>query len=91
MKKTIVILFSLLFSSALFNVLAQNNQPVANAGADKTVNECSAFFLTGKGTDSDHDPLTFKWIVPEELSLYVSVTNASKLTISPIHVNADKT
>ena len=39
-----------------------NNNPVADAGLDKTVSELSEVVLTGKGTDPDGDPLTYSWL-----------------------------
>ena len=39
-----------------------NNNPVADAGLDKTVSERSEVVLTGKGTDPDGDPLTYSWL-----------------------------
>lgn len=39
-----------------------NNDPVADAGTDKTLNENSAVQLNGSGsTDPDGDPLTYSW------------------------------
>jgi MYXO-CTERM domain-containing protein len=43
------------------NVEAQNRPPVANAGADQTVEEGATVTLSGSGTDPDGDALTYAW------------------------------
>jgi MYXO-CTERM domain-containing protein len=43
------------------NVAAQNRPPVANAGADQTVEEGATVTLAGSGTDPDGDALTYEW------------------------------
>jgi MYXO-CTERM domain-containing protein len=39
----------------------QNRAPVANAGADQTVEEGASVTLSGSGTDPDGDALTYAW------------------------------
>jgi hypothetical protein len=38
-----------------------NNDPLANAGPDKTVSENTLVVLNGSGSDLDNDPLTYTW------------------------------
>jgi hypothetical protein len=38
-----------------------NNDPLANAGTDKTVSENTLVVLNGSGSDLDNDPLTYTW------------------------------
>jgi len=38
-----------------------NNNPIANAGLDKTVSENTAVVLNGNGSDPDGDALTYSW------------------------------
>lgn len=38
-----------------------NNNPVANAGADHTIPAGTPFILTGSGTDTDGDTLSYSW------------------------------
>ncbi|WP_455207991.1 PKD domain-containing protein [Kaarinaea lacus] len=43
------------------NAPLTNNSPVANAGANQTVNAGDSVTLSGLGTDPDGDPLTYSW------------------------------
>ncbi|MDP3064196.1 MAG: PKD domain-containing protein [Chloroflexota bacterium] len=47
-------------STTTVNVVA-NNPPTANAGGPYTVPEGATVRLTGSGSDSDGDPVTFQW------------------------------
>ncbi|WP_326982876.1 zinc-dependent metalloprotease family protein [Chryseobacterium sp. MYb264] len=43
------------------NTSTGNNEPVANAGPDKTIPIGTPFVLTGTGSDPDGDAITFNW------------------------------
>ncbi|MCD5416373.1 hypothetical protein LR032_04680, partial [Candidatus Bipolaricaulota bacterium] len=45
----------------LLHINNLNRLPVANAGADFVMNECTSVQLVGSASDSDSDPLTFHW------------------------------
>ncbi|MEY8759372.1 zinc-dependent metalloprotease [Chryseobacterium tongliaoense] len=44
-----------------FNTPTENNEPAANAGADKTIPVSTPFALTGIGSDPDGDAITYSW------------------------------
>ena len=57
--------------------------PVANAGADQTVNKETLVVLDGSASyDPDGNPVTYQWIAPEGIILS-SVTDAQPTFISP--------
>ena len=42
-------------------VASNNSAPVADAGADQSVNTGATVILAGMGTDTDGDTLTYRW------------------------------
>ena len=72
----------------IITVKASNSTPVANAGADQTTNEGSIVTLDGTGsTDPDGNPLTYKWTVPNGITL--SSTTAAKPTFTAPEVSVN--
>ena len=59
------------------DVVTVNHPPVANAGADKIVDEHTTVTLTGSGYDQDNDELTLSW-----RQLGVPSAELSSLTVS---------
>jgi PKD repeat protein len=60
-----------------------NIQPIADAGANQTVNEGETVTLDGSNSyDPDGDPLTYRWTVPDEITLSSS-TAAQPTFIAP--------
>ena len=58
-----------------------NKAPIANAGADQSVNKNSLFTLDGSGSsDPNNDVLTYKWTVPAGITL--SSTTVAKPTFT---------
>ncbi|MFY9153104.1 MAG: PKD domain-containing protein [Prolixibacteraceae bacterium] len=54
----------------VITVKKDNYPPVANAGADQTVNEGALVTLNGKAsTDPENDALIYKWTAPAEIKL----------------------
>ena len=66
-----------------------NKAPVANAGADQSVNEGTLVTLDGSGsTDADGNSLTYKWTAPSGIML--SLATVAKPTFTAPEVSADK-
>ncbi len=64
-----------------------NKVPVANAGADQTINKNSLYTLDGSGSsDPDNDVLTYKWTAPSGITL--SSISFAKPTFTAPEVNA---
>jgi hypothetical protein len=65
-----------------------NKAPVANAGLDQSVNEEATVFLDGSlSSDSDGNPLTYKWTAPAGITL--SSTIVAKPTFIAPEVKRD--
>jgi K319L-like, PKD domain len=65
-------------ASVTITVAAPNHTPVANAGADQTVNSGALVSLDGTGsTDPDLDPLTFAWTQTAGPSVTLSGANTA--------------
>ncbi|QQR74578.1 MAG: hypothetical protein IPJ17_03025 [Holophagales bacterium] len=62
-------------------ITAVNELPTANAGADYTIPYGTPFALTGSGTDTNGDPLTYDW---EEWDLGAAGVPASPVGDAPI-------
>ncbi len=70
------------------HIVASNQAPVANAGADQAVNEGATVQLDGSGsTDADGNPLTYQWTAPAGITL--SSANVSKPTFTAPEVTQD--
>ncbi len=70
------------------HIVASNQVPVANAGADQAVNEGATVQLDGSGsTDADGNPLTYQWTAPAGITL--SSANVSKPTFTAPEVTQD--
>lgn len=66
-----------------------NNPPVAHAGFDQSISENTKVTLDGTtSSDPDGQPLTYKWIYPEGITL--SFDNTSKPTFIAPEVTEDK-
>lgn len=70
--------------------IASNNTPVANAGAEQTVNEGTVVILDGSlSSDADQDNLTYKWAAPSGIAL--SASTSQKPTLVAPEVKKDST
>ncbi len=70
----------------LWNVMAVNGQPVANAGADITISAPGTYTLNGAASsDPEGDQLSYEWTAPEGMEL----TDATTATPSFIITAAD--
>jgi len=69
--------------------LAASTVPVANAGADQSVNEAATVTLDGSSSkDADGNTLKYKWSAPDGITL--SSTTVAKPTFTVPEVTADK-
>jgi hypothetical protein len=64
-----------------------NNVPVANAGADQTVEEQTQVTLNGSGTDGDNDPLTFTWTQDSGTPVVLTGSNTATPTFTAPEVS----
>jgi hypothetical protein len=77
-------------SQVVITVKNVNKAPIANAGADQSVNEGATVTLDGsKSSDTDFDDITYKWTAPTGITL--SSTTVAKPTFTASEVTADKT
>jgi hypothetical protein len=75
--------------SATITVLPVNENPVADAGADKSVNEQTFFMLAGSDTDPDSSVASYRWTQSAEPSVTLSnPNNASTSFDSPASTSA---
>jgi hypothetical protein len=76
--------------TVVITVKQVNKAPVANAGANQTVNEGALVTLDGSAsTDADGDDLLYKWSSPSTITL--SSANAQKPTFTAPEVRNDST
>jgi len=71
------------------NVPAQNRAPVANAGADQTVEEGATVTLRGSATDPDGDTLTYAWTRTAGPDVTLNNANAAMANFTAPDVAAD--
>ena len=65
-----------------------NKMPVANAGADQSVNEGSLVTLDGTtSADPDQDPLSYKWTAPAGITLNSSTVSKPTFTAPEVTIN----
>jgi MYXO-CTERM domain-containing protein len=69
--------------------VAQNRPPVANAGADQTVEEGASVTLSGSGTDPDGDTLTYAWTQTGGPSVPMSGGSTERANFTTPDVTAD--
>jgi hypothetical protein len=70
------------------DVVEENQPPVADAGADQSVNEGATVTLDGTGSsDPDDDPITYQWSAPAGITL--SSTTASQPAFTAPEVDED--
>jgi len=75
-------------SQVVITVKNVNKAPIANAGADQSINEGVTVTLDGsKSSDPDFDDITYKWTAPAGITL--SSTTVAKPTFTAPEVNAD--
>ena len=74
--------------SVAISVKSVNNNPTANAGSDKTVDEQTKVTLSGSGKDPNRDPLSYGWSQvggePVKLS---STTSTNPSFVAPVVEN----
>ena len=68
-----------------------NNAPVADAGADQTVQEGSTVTLSGTATDDDSDDLTYSWTHDSSLAIQFANSTSPSTTFTAPAVDADTT
>jgi MYXO-CTERM domain-containing protein len=68
---------------------SQNRAPVANAGADQTVEEGASVTLSGSGTDPDGDALTYAWTQTGGPSVPLSGANTATANFTPPDVSSN--
>jgi subtilisin-like proprotein convertase family protein len=66
-------------NSCAQKIANNNNSPVVNAGADRTIPKSTPFALTAVGSDPDNDPITYCWeqMDPESGTQPPAATNAA--------------
>jgi glucose/arabinose dehydrogenase len=67
-------------SSATVTPPPPNQPPVADAGADQSVDEGATVELSGSGTDSDGNIISYNWL--QEAGTVVTITNADQANAS---------
>lgn len=74
--------------SVTITVRTVNNNPTANAGSDKTVDEQTQVTLSGSGKDPNRDPLSYEWsqVGGEHVELS-STTSTNPSFVAPIVEN----
>ncbi|MBI4743244.1 MAG: hypothetical protein HY776_00160, partial [Actinobacteria bacterium] len=68
-----------------------NQNPTANAGVDQTVNEGTTVNLSGSGTDSDGDTLSYNWTQTQGPSVTLNNPNIAAPSFTAPEVTADTT
>ena len=71
------------------NTTSSNRRPVANAGADQTVNEGNAVTLNGTASDPDGDTLTYAWRQTSGPSVTLSRASTARPTFTAPQVTAN--
>jgi hypothetical protein len=75
-----------------FAFIQANQAPVANAGADQTVNKGATVTLDGTtSTDADGNTLTYQWIAPTGITLNSTTTSQPTFTAPNVSVDTQYT
>ncbi|MBN8857500.1 MAG: T9SS type A sorting domain-containing protein [Sphingobacteriales bacterium] len=73
-------------ATVLWNVVAVNRQPVANAGADITITAPGTYTLNGSASsDPEGDQLSYEWTAPEGVELTGANTATPSFTVTAAH------
>jgi hypothetical protein len=68
-----------------------NQAPVANAGADQTVNEATEVTLNGTASDPDGDAITYLWTAPDGITLSDATKATPTFTAPELDADTDYT